>query len=272
MSDAGAHRADTYEDLPRTGRVLVIVPTYNERENLPLILDRLHGAVPEVDVLVVDDGSPDGTGEIADERAAADQRIHVLHRTAKNGLGAAYLAGFDWALGRGYDVVVEMDADGSHAPEQLPRLLHTLAHADLVIGSRYVGGGSVVNWPARRQLLSRGANLYTRLALGSRLRDMTAGYRAYRTDVLRNLHLGDVASQGYCFQVDLAWRTLRAGYRVAEVPITFTERQIGSSKMSGSIMTEAFWNIARWGVAHRISQITGAARGAVSGDSCDAAR
>jgi dolichol-phosphate mannosyltransferase len=246
-----------FADLPSSGRVVVIVPTYNERENLPLILDRVFAAVGGVDVLVVDDGSPDGTGGIADQRAAADSRVHVMHRTAKNGLGAAYLAGFDWALSGGYDVIVEMDADGSHAPEQLLRLLGAVAHADLVIGSRYVPGGSVVNWPASRQLLSRGANLYARLALGSKVHDMTAGYRAYRADTLRALQLGDVASQGYCFQVDLAWRTIRAGLRVAEVPITFTEREIGTSKMSGSIMTEAFTSIARWGFAWRWQQITG---------------
>jgi dolichol-phosphate mannosyltransferase len=257
MSQPAAPQPGAFADLPSSGRVLVIVPTYNERDNLPLILDRLFAAVGGVDVLVVDDGSPDGTGEIADQRAAADSRVHVLHRTAKNGLGAAYLAGFDWALQRGYDVVVEMDADGSHAPEQLMRLLGAVAHADLVIGSRYVPGGSVVDWPARRQALSRGANLYARLALGSKLHDMTAGYRAYRAEVLRALPLADVASQGYCFQVDLAWRTVRAGFRVAEVPITVTERVIGTSKMSGSIMTEAFTSIARWGLAHRWRQLTG---------------
>jgi dolichol-phosphate mannosyltransferase len=257
MSQSAAPDPGVFADLPSSGRVVVIVPTYNERENLPLILDRIFAAVGGVDVLVVDDGSPDGTGGIADQRAAADGRVHVMHRTAKNGLGAAYLAGFDWALSRGYDVIVEMDADGSHAPEQLLRLLGAVAHADLVIGSRYVPGGSVVNWPASRQLLSRGANLYARLALGSKVHDMTAGYRAYRADTLRALRLSDVASQGYCFQVDLAWRTIRAGLRVAEVPITFTEREIGTSKMSGSIMTEAFTSIARWGFAWRWEQITG---------------
>jgi dolichol-phosphate mannosyltransferase len=260
MSQPAAPDRGVFADLPSSGRVIVIVPTYNERENLPLILDRIFAAVGGVDVLVVDDGSPDGTGGIADQRAAADSRVHVMHRTAKNGLGAAYLAGFDWALSRGYDVIVEMDADGSHAPEQLLRLLGAVAHADLVIGSRYVPGGSVVNWPASRQLLSRGANLYARLALGSKVHDMTAGYRAYRADTLRALKLGDVASQGYCFQVDLAWRTIRAGLRVAEVPITFTEREIGTSKMSGSIMTEAFTSIARWGFAWRWQQITGRGR------------
>lgn len=241
--------------MPGSDRVVVIIPTYNERENLPLILDRLRAAAPDVDVLVVDDNSPDGTGALADERSAADPRISVLHRTSKDGLGAAYLAGFAWALDAGYDVVVEMDADGSHAPEQLPRLLHRLAYADVVIGSRYVPGGRVVNWPLRRQLLSRGANLYARMMLGSSIHDMTAGYRAYRASVLRQVRLADVASQGYCFQIDLAWRALLAGFRVAEVPITFTEREIGTSKMSGSIVREAVINIARWGAAHRAGQV-----------------
>lgn len=261
MSQSAVPDPGVFADLPTSGRVVVVIPTYNERENLPRILDRLFAAVADVDVLVVDDSSPDGTGDIADQRAAADSRVHVLHRSAKNGLGAAYLAGFDWALARDYDVVVEMDADGSHAPEQLRRLLGAVAHADLVIGSRYVAGGSVVNWPARRQTLSRGANLYARLALGSKVHDMTAGYRAYRAGVLRALPLSDVASQGYCFQVDLAWRAIQAGFRVAEVPITFTEREVGTSKMSGSIMTEAFTSIARWGLARRWRQLTGRGAG-----------
>ena len=230
-------------DEPHGDKVLVIIPTYNERENLPLILDRLLRAVPAVHVLVADDGSPDGTGQIADERAAADDRIHVLHRTVKEGLGAAYIAGFGWGLERGYDVLVEMDADGSHAPEQLPRLLDALHHADVVLGSRYVAGGTVVNWPKRRELLSRGGNLYSRFALGVRIYDITGGYRAYRAEVLRTLELDQVASHGYCFQVDLAWRAVQAGFRVTEVPITFTEREIGESKMSGGIVREALLKV-----------------------------
>lgn len=236
-------------------RVVIVIPTYNERENLPLILDRVRAAQPAASVLVVDDSSPDGTGQIADVRAASDDRIHVLHRREKDGLGAAYLAGFGWALERGYDVIVEMDADGSHAPEQLQRLLDPLRHADLVIGSRYVAGGGIVNWPRRRLILSRGANIYARLALGAPIKDMTAGYRAFRAEVLREIHLADVASQGYCFQVDLAWRALQAGFRVVEVPITFTERAIGISKMSGGIVREAIINIARWGMRHRWQQL-----------------
>lgn len=247
----------TDRDTTRTddpGKVLVIIPTYNERENLPLILDRVRAATPMVDILVVDDDSPDGTGQLADDRAAADRQIHVMHRTSKDGLGAAYLAAFGWGLDRGYDVLVEMDADGSHAPEQLPRLLGALGHADLVIGSRYVPGGSVVNWPKRREFLSKGANLYARLALGAKVKDITAGYRAYRAEVLRKLPLDQVESRGYCFQVDMGWRTVQEGFRVAEVPITFTEREHGVSKMSGDVMGEAFTKILRWGLVARMAQ------------------
>lgn len=253
-------RPDIYADLPSSGRVVVVIPTYNERENLPVILDRLLGSVPEVEVLIIDDGSPDGTGAVADARAAADPRIHVMHRTSKDGLGAAYRAGFSWALSEGYDAIVEMDADGSHAPEQLRRLLFALGHADVAIGSRYVAGGGVVNWPAHRQVLSRGANLYARLALGCRVRDMTAGYRAYRAEVLRQVRLADISSQGYCFQVDVTWRAIKAGFRVAEVPITFTEREIGSSKMNGAIVREAIVNIGRWAIAERLRQLRGLLR------------
>src|SRR5437763_16797984 len=190
--------------MTELGRVLVVVPTYNERDNLEASLDRLRAAVPDAHVLVVDDSSPDGTGKLADEIAARDECVQVLHRPEKNGLGQAYIAGFRWALGAGYGVLVEMDADGSHAPEQLPRLLAALGGADLVLGSRYVPGGAVVNWPRRREVLSRGGNLYVRLALGIALRDATGGYRAFRRRVLETIDYGPVASQGYCFQVDLA--------------------------------------------------------------------
>ncbi|UZJ26336.1 polyprenol monophosphomannose synthase [Rhodococcus antarcticus] len=238
--------------------VLVIIPTFNERENLPLIVARLRAAVPDAHALVVDDGSPDGTGAIADSLAEADERVHVLHRTEKAGLGAAYIAGFRWALERGYGVVVEMDADGSHAPEQLPRLLGRIeAGADLVLGSRYVPGGSVVNWPKRREVLSRGGNIYSRLALGVKLNDITGGYRAYRREVLEALPLDAVASQGYCFQVDLAWRSVQQGFTVVEVPITFTEREIGESKMSGGIVREALLLVTKWGVRNRVNALRG---------------
>ena len=243
------------------GTVLVIVPTYNERENLELIAHRLHTSVPEAHLLIVDDGSPDGTGAIADELAAAGEWVHVLHRSGKQGLGAAYLAGFRWAKDHGYDVVVEMDADGSHAPEQLPRLLAALEHADLVLGSRWVKGGQVVNWPKSREVLSRGGNAYTRRALGLPLRDATGGYRAYRRTVLDRVLTTDVASQGYCFQVDLAWQVWKAGHTVVEVPITFVERERGESKMSRAIVIEALWRVTLWGVQSRLSRRRSAAGG-----------
>jgi dolichol-phosphate mannosyltransferase len=241
-------------------RVLVIIPTYNEADNVPVILDRLFAAVPDAHALVVDDGSPDGTGEVADKLAAEDGRIEVLHRTEKAGLGAAYVAGFRRGLAAGYDVLVEMDADGSHAPEQLPRLLAALAHADLVLGSRWVPGGQVQNWPKSREALSRGANLYTRLALGVDLHDATGGYRAYRRAVLEAIELDSIASHGYCFQIDLAWRAVQAGFRVTEVPITFADRERGESKMSGGIVREALFKVTEWGAMHRAGQLRGLLR------------
>lgn len=238
---------------PGLGTVLVVVPTYNEADNIRIVTERLRAAVPEADLLVADDNSPDGTGAIADELAGADTAgaVHVLHRPGKQGLGAAYVAGFRWAADHGYDVVVEMDADGSHAPEELPRLLDALRQADLVLGSRWVPGGTVVNWPKRREFLSRGGNLYTRLALGLPLGDATGGFRAYRMAVLEKIELESVTDKGYCFQVDLAWRAVKAGFRVAEVPITFVERERGLSKMNGSIVREALWQTTVWGVSHR---------------------
>ena len=238
-----------------TDRVLVIIPTYNERENVEDIVGRTLSAVVTSHVLVVDDSSPDGTGELADKLALAHDRVHVLHRRTKSGLGAAYIDGFDWGLAQGYDVLVEMDADGSHAPEQLPLLLNALGKADLVLGSRWVPGGSVVNWPKSREILSRGGNLYTRVALGISLHDVTGGYRAYRRAVLEGIDYAAVASEGYCFQVDLAWRALLAGFRVVEVPIRFAERERGESKMSGSIVREALLRVTQWGAAHRIEQV-----------------
>ncbi|MEU8268364.1 polyprenol monophosphomannose synthase [Sphaerisporangium sp. NPDC049002] len=232
------------------GRVLVIVPTYNERENLPMIAGRLRAAVPDAHLLVADDDSPDGTGAVADELAAGDDHVHVLHRTSKQGLGAAYIAGFRWGLSQGFDVLVEMDADGSHKPEELPLLLDALSNgADLVIGSRWVQGGKVVNWPARREFLSRGANTYARLMIGLPVRDTTAGFRAYRASTLEKIGLDDVESQGYCFQVDLTLRTIRHGLRVVEVPITFVDRVVGASKMSRAVVAEALWRVTMWGLA-----------------------
>jgi dolichol-phosphate mannosyltransferase len=243
-------------------RTLVIIPTYNERENLPLIVGRVHAARPDVHVLVVDDGSPDGTGQLAGELALADpDRVHVMHRAGKGGLGAAYLAGFAWGLGRGYSVLVEMDADGSHAPEELYRLLDAVdAGADLAIGSRYVPGGTVRNWPRRRLILSRTANTYSRVLLGVDIHDITAGYRAYRREVLEKMGLDDVDSKGYCFQIDLTWRAINAGFTVVEVPITFTERELGVSKMSGSNIREAMSQVAKWGIRGRLDRARGIIR------------
>ena len=234
-------------------RTLVIIPTYNELENLPVIHRRLKDAYPHVHLLIVDDSSPDGTGQLADELAAADPgRTHVMHRTAKGGLGAAYLAGFAWGLSRGYSTLVEMDADGSHAPEQLHLLLDAVdAGADVAIGSRYVEGGAVRNWPRRRWALSWTANTYARLALGVGVHDITAGYRAYRREVLEAIGLDVVDSKGYCFQIDLTWRTVCNGFVIAEVPITFTERELGVSKMSGSNIREALVKVTRWGIEGR---------------------
>jgi dolichol-phosphate mannosyltransferase len=242
------------EDL---GKVLVIIPTYNESENIADIVGRLRAAVPEVDVLVADDNSPDGTGKIADGLAERDGHVQVLHRKGKEGLGAAYIAGFRWGIDRGYDVLVEMDADGSHQPEQLPRLLEALRDADLVLGSRWVPGGSVVNWPAYRKFISRGGSTYSRLMLGLAQRDITGGYRAFRKATLEGIGMDEVASQGYCFQVDLAWRAARRGFRVVEVPITFVERERGNSKMSRGIVVEALWRVTGWGVSSRVARIRG---------------
>lgn len=243
-------------------RTLVIIPTYNERDNLLTIVSRVNDAAPDVHVLIVDDGSPDGTGELADELALADpDRVHVMHRASKDGLGAAYLAGFAWGLSRQYSVIVEMDADGSHAPEELHRLLEAIdAGADVVIGSRYVDGGEVRNWPRRRLVLSRTANGYSRILLGVDIHDITAGYRAYRREVLEKIDLAAVDSRGYGFQVDLTWRSINAGFTVVEVPITFTEREHGVSKMDGSTIREAIVKVAQWGIRARVDRARGSAR------------
>jgi dolichol-phosphate mannosyltransferase len=247
---------------PATGapsaRTLVIIPTYDERDNLPDVVERLLVAAPDVAVLIADDNSPDGTGEVADQLAAGDERgrISVLHRGGKQGLGAAYIAGFRWGLERGYTVLVEMDADGSHPPERLPAMLAAVdSGADLVIGSRYVPGGSVENWPWQRHVISRGGNVYSRIMLGVGIRDITAGYRAYRAGALAELDLDSIESKGYCFQIDMTWRLLNADRRVVEVPITFTERTVGQSKMSESIFREAAVNVARWGWEKRRRQL-----------------
>lgn len=242
----------TYDGL---GRVVMVIPTYNESLNLEWIVARLRKAQPGVDVMIVDDNSPDGTGDLADKLAAADPQVSVVHRTEKAGLGAAYLNGFRVALDAGYDVIGEMDADGSHQPEQLHRLLDALRDADLVIGARWIPGGSVVNWPRSRVLLSRGGNLYVRLLLGVRIKDATAGFRVFRRATLEAIDIDTVESTGYVFQTDMAWRTLQAGLTVREVPIEFIERERGDSKMSGSVASESLKRITRWGLHERRNRI-----------------
>ena len=236
-------------------RTVVVIPTYNEADNVAWIVEQLHLAQPDVDVLIADDGSPDGTGEIADALAAKDPRVNVMHRSGKQGLGSAYRAGFAWGIERGYDVLVEMDADGSHRPEDLGRLLAASeAGADLVLGSRWVDGGGVVNWPWHRRFISRGGTFYARLMLGIPVKDATGGFRAFRRQTLEKLPLDEVASQGYCFQIDMARRVLGAGMTVVEVPITFVERERGESKMSGGIVREALWRVTLWGFQRLVSK------------------
>ncbi|AGP53518.1 dolichol-phosphate mannosyltransferase [Streptomyces rapamycinicus NRRL 5491] len=239
------------------GTTLVIIPTYNEAENIKPIVARVRESVPDAHILVADDNSPDGTGKVADELAAEDDHVKVLHRKGKEGLGAAYLAGFRWGIEHGYGVLVEMDADGSHQPEELPRLLTALKGADLVIGSRWVPGGRIVNWPKSREFISRGGSTYSRLLLDVPIRDMTAGYRAFRKETLEGIGMDEVASQGYCFQIDLAWRAIKAGFHVIEVPVTFIERERGESKMSRDIVTEAAWRVMSWGVGSRVNKVLG---------------
>ncbi len=228
-------------------KVLVILPTYNERDSLTETVSQLLTAAPGVRVLIVDDASPDGTGDIANLLAENDQRITVLHRHEKTGLGPAYLAGFEYGLAQGFELLVEMDADGSHRAQDLESLLRAAQTADLVIGSRWVSGGSVQNWPLHRQYISRIGNTYARLMLGSKIRDLTAGFRVYRAELLREVVGRDLAAHGYAFQVELAWRCETAGALVVEMPITFVEREHGKSKMSSEIVREALWLITKWG-------------------------
>jgi dolichol-phosphate mannosyltransferase len=247
---------------PIAPRVLVMVPTYNEVGNLRIILKRLFDAASEVNVLVIDDASPDGTGALAEQVAKEDSRVSVMHRTGKLGLGSAYLAGFQWGIDNGYELLVEMDADGSHPPETLPKMISAMTpeHEELpglVIGSRWMQGGSVVDWPKSREALSRGANLYTRVALGIKVKDATAGFRVYRASVLEDLDLADIDSKGYCFQIDMTLRVLAHGDSIREVPIVFRERQIGQSKMSGNIIVEAMVKVTQWGLQKRLGQISG---------------
>lgn len=236
-------------------RMVMVVPTYNEADNLGWIVERTLAAVPEAHVLVVDDSSPDGTGKIAEEIASRERRVDVVHRTEKAGLGAAYLDGFSVALDRDFDVIGEMDADGSHQPEQLHRLLDALVDADLVIGSRYVPGGTVVNWSLFRKALSVGGNGYARAMLGLPVRDVTAGFRLFRAATLRTLDLHGVESVGYCFQADLTLRTVRAGLTVREVPIDFLERERGESKMNRAVAIESLRRITTWGLRERRARL-----------------
>ena len=237
------------------GRILVIIPTYNEAGNVESIVARLRAAMPEAEVLIADDNSPDGTGDIADRLVAQDDHVHVLHRPGRQGLGAAYLAGFAWGLQNGYDVLVQMDADGSHQPEQLPSLLSALIHADMVKGSRWMRGGSVVNWDKKREMLSRCANIWVQGIMDMPVHDSTGGYNVYRSDILRRLDLDSIQSRGYAFQVDMTRRVLEAGGVVAEVPIEFLERTTGESKMGGAIIQEALLKTAGWGAQRRAEQI-----------------
>ena len=240
------------------GRIVIVIPTYDEVDNIAEAVARLRAAVPEADVLIVDDNSPDGTGAVADRLAAEDSQVDVLHRQGKEGLGAAYLAGFGRALQSGYDVIGEMDADGSHQPEELPQLLEALGDADLVVGSRWIPGGSIVNWSRGREALSRGGNLYVRALLGIDVYDATSGFRVFRSQTLEKTDLAAVRSAGYVFQTDLAWRTVKAGLRVVEVPIEFIERVRGDSKMSGGVASESLKRITRWGLQERRNQVRAA--------------
>jgi dolichol-phosphate mannosyltransferase len=229
-------------------RALICLPTYNERENLEPITAAILEATPQVDVLVIDDGSPDGTGALADAIAAREPRVNVLHRRAKEGLGKAYLAGFAWALARGYALVLEMDADFSHHPRYLPELLGRARDADLVLGSRNVRGGGTVNWGMGRKLLSRGGSFYARTILGLPVRDLTGGFKCFRREVLEAIDLPSVQCSGYAFQIELTYRAIKKGFRVVEVPIVFEDRRVGQSKMSRRIVLEAVakvWSIRR---------------------------
>ena len=237
------------------GKVLVIVPTYNELESLPVIVAGIREAESKVHILIADDNSPDGTGEVANTLSSIDSLVHVLHRKQKAGLGAAYLDAFSWAKTQGFEVVVEMDADGSHRPVDLTKILDALSDNDVVLGSRWVNEGKVVNWAKSREVLSRGGNLYTRMWLGIPIKDATGGFRAYRMSALDQIDIQQVESQGYCFQVDMAWRATKAGLRVAEVPITFVERELGESKMDSSIVKEALWRVTQWGIENRLTDV-----------------
>lgn len=227
-------------------RSLICMPTYNEAENIRPIVAAIHEVVPEVHVLVIDDNSPDGTGQIADQMAAEDERVHVLHRTEKAGLGKAYVAGFEWALEHGYERIVEMDADFSHQPKYLPEMIGQLDGYDVVVGSRYVAGGGTQDWGLVRKVISRGGGIYARMILGLDVQDLTAGFVAWRADVLRNIGFEQVEASGYVFQIEMKYRAHKSGYRILEIPIVFPDRTVGVSKMSPNIAAEALWRV--WGI------------------------
>jgi dolichol-phosphate mannosyltransferase len=237
-------------------RALVIVPTYNERENILKLIDAVLAQAAEIDVLVVDDGSPDGTGQLVDERVAIDNRVHILHRGRKLGLGTAYLAGFHWALERDYEFIFEMDADFSHDPQHLPQFLSSIENADLVLGSRYREGRvTVVNWPIARLMLSYFANVYARAVTGLQVFDATGGFKCFRRKVLEAIPLTDVRSNGYAFQIEMSFRAWKKGFRIVEIPIVFVDRTEGTSKMSRAIIREAVWMVWRlrwWSIVGRV--------------------
>jgi dolichol-phosphate mannosyltransferase len=226
-------------------KTLIIIPTYDERENLRPLLEAIFSQAPKTDLLIVDDNSPDGTGELADQIAREDSRVHVIHRSGKLGLGTAYIAGFKYAIDQHYDAAFEMDADFSHDPRFLPDFLKEIEHADLVIGSRYIRGGGTPNWSPLRRFISGGGNIFARFMLGIPVHDCTAGFRCYRREVLENIGLDGVESQGYGFQVEMTYRTLRQGYKIVETPIIFVDRRVGKSKMSRKIVIEAFTYVLR---------------------------
>jgi dolichol-phosphate mannosyltransferase len=245
-------------------RTLVVIPTYNERGNIEGIVSRVLASAA-VDILIVDDRSPDGTGAVADALALADPRVSVMHRSGRQGLGAAYIAGFGHGIASGYDLLVEMDADGSHPPEALPALLGAASpgsgrRVGAVIGSRWVPGGSVVNWPRHRELVSRGGSLYARLMLGLSVRDVTAGYRVYPTEVVEAIDYESVVSRGYCFQIDLTRRVVALGLPVVEIPIEFREREVGESKMNRAIVVEAVVKVTQWGIERVLTRLRPSAR------------
>ncbi|MBC7595731.1 MAG: polyprenol monophosphomannose synthase [Kineosporiaceae bacterium] len=249
---------------------VIVIPTYNEAENIVPLLDAVLSATPGADILVVDDSSPDGTGQLVRHHWEFMERVFLLKRAEKEGLGAAYRAGFGWALDNGYTELVQMDADFSHPPERIPALLAALDHADIAIGSRYVPGGGVVNWPWTRKLISRAGNLYVRLILGVGVHDATAGFRAFRASELMRLGVLDATSNGYCFQIENTWRASRLGMHIVEVPITFADRTAGSSKMTGSIVHEALLRVLTWRIKELLHG-SFATRSAAKGNHHDAA-